>query len=1261
SYGAGSYDFLLVEFTTAGSFVRYNTWGTSGYDYGMGVTKIDAALYIGGYTTTGYEIMLVKLCHTTPSSIQLLSPPAGATFFCGNVTFTWSSMEFPLGLVNYTWQFSGSPTFSTILSSETGIPGSITTTSTTEDLNYTSGAYYWRVAPSYGKYTGKYSAPALLNLIRNYMPPQLTGGSVSPIAGNQMTDFTFQVTYTDGENNAPLFVLVIINGTSHLMSKLVPADTNYVDGCTYTYTAKLIPGWNPFTFSCSDGRFTNATTTNPGPTVILENIYAPMLGDHLVSPTVGYTTTTFTFSVTYYDGDNNTPSFVMIVVDTTTHAMAKQTPGDTNYFDGCIYTYSTTLPVGTHSYRFMASDGNFSTSLGPFGGPVVSTGGSVPPDWGNCRLDGVRIGAVITHGEYNPRTRYTVVATALQQRGAIFTDVSSTITAAVLANYDVLWIDGAGSAMASAELDAIVTWMNNGGRLLVSDDYTGGSAASVLGRYSVYYTSSSYSGIYASYIYSHAITTGVSSLYFSSPSAYINIASQPSAYLCARYSSSYNLVVSMNVSSTGRMVVITDEAFFTYYSYGSNYRLINNTFGWLGHRGTAGGGNAPVLTSPSVAPASGNQYTTFQFRVTYTDAENNEPAAVNAVINGTAYPMVKLVPSDTTYTDGCVYVYSTSLSPGNYEYYFVASDGTSPAQTGLFSGPTVSYTANPAPSLSSPSVNPGSGHALTAFTFSVTYSDSGNEAPTHVRVAIDGVVYDMAKRIPGDNYYIDGCIYDHTTLLPVGTHNFLFSCSDGLHVVNSSMFLGLTVEPIAENASPLLHLAQVVCDTQSDPAICTFRVIYQDLDNDMPSYVHVFVDGVQHGMYKEVSTDVDYTDGCAYVLSLSMAPGTHAYHYAASDALHLVTTPDTTLAVPEPPNGVSAVLIPWLVAIAGIGLAVVLGAYAFVSRSKAKNATILASQARTAPPSALRSAPAPAPPPSNPPGTYTPGDEVPYFDDEIEAVISGKVGQAGSGATTPPRAKGISARPGYRALTAIDEINKILHPLVEPSTAQPDEGKARAGVAPPAPAPLPPRDQQANLSETIGIGLSPKRIDASRWVSGLPTPEETPASVTVKPFVEPVPIIVDTEVTREIIKDATPIVVDGREIDVVADLRSTDLGYCKRDWYSGPDDGLMANVIHQLVIPHRSVLGDDVPLREILAAVRAMAALVRGWDTPYMPKPDRGLTLRQLIDFGGVDTAAEPPHLTEKGLILREIALELSPEQVRMVESTDYSDNVADP
>ena len=196
--------------------------------------------------------------------------------------------------------------------------------------------------------------------------------------------------------------------------------------------------------------------------------------------------------------------------------------------------------------------------------------------------------------------------------------------------------------------------------------------------------------------------------------------------------------------------------------------------------------NPPALSAGIVNPATGDTTTTFTYSVNYTDADDDAPSSINVVIDGIPQAMIVKAGEDGDYTNGEIYEYATTgavLGGGTHTYQFNASDGVDYAtgDTGIHSGPTVTSVNNP-PALSAGAVNPTSGNATTTFTYSVTYTDADNDAPSSINVIIDGTPHAMTVKPGQDGDYTNGEIYEYATtgaVLGGGTHTFQFTASDG--------------------------------------------------------------------------------------------------------------------------------------------------------------------------------------------------------------------------------------------------------------------------------------------------------------------------------------------------------------------------------------------------------------------------------------------------------------------------------------------------
>ena len=128
----------------------------------------------------------------------------------------------------------------------------------------------------------------------------------------------------------------------------------------------------------------------------------PMLSAGAVSPSTGSNSTLFVYRVTYADADDEAPSFIKALVDSTEYAMTKQDGSDITYTDGVIYELRTTLFLGAHKYRFEASDGKGPVRLpetGDYEGPTVN-----PP---STNTPPALEGGKVSPGQGGTTTRFT--------------------------------------------------------------------------------------------------------------------------------------------------------------------------------------------------------------------------------------------------------------------------------------------------------------------------------------------------------------------------------------------------------------------------------------------------------------------------------------------------------------------------------------------------------------------------------------------------------------------------------------------------------------------------------------------------------------------------------------------------------------------------------------------------------------------------------------------------------------------------------------
>jgi formylglycine-generating enzyme required for sulfatase activity len=106
----------------------------------------------------------------------------------------------------------------------------------------------------------------------------------------------------------------------------------------------------------------------------------PALTDLSVTPEVGEPGTTFTFRVTYTDGDGDLPSTAEVLIRGEAHPMELES-GEVE--TGAVYAYSTTLDRGSYDYAFRFDDGHGHLVVtrivqGPWVGTIFQMGS--PPD-----------------------------------------------------------------------------------------------------------------------------------------------------------------------------------------------------------------------------------------------------------------------------------------------------------------------------------------------------------------------------------------------------------------------------------------------------------------------------------------------------------------------------------------------------------------------------------------------------------------------------------------------------------------------------------------------------------------------------------------------------------------------------------------------------------------------------------------------------------------------------------------------------------------
>jgi hypothetical protein len=684
-----------------------------------------------------------------------------------------------------------------------------------------------------------------------------------------------------------------------------------------------------------------------------------------LTPLFGSASSSFTYTITYTDPDNQAPSYVNLVVDTNrTFAMVMDpaTPTPIDYTRGVKYNVSVTggtLGNGTHKFHFEASDGaDLARFPLPTDNPAELTGPNVA-DIGNLQ------NALIQPAPKGKSTdNYTFTVTYKNAQGL-----------APTFPIEVRIKPTGGGTQTAIQLNPIdpigPTEYTNGVRYQVQ---LPGSVAPLLpGSYDVTF----------GFVGQPAGTTALTEIVngrpvLSSPTASPNPASQAGDIVFAvNYTdvngdpptragnstiklyidgTEYTAVAPTTVGTDFKAGVIykwaipaknlTIGAHKYYFSAQDDLEDANPLFvpAIPGSDFTINAAQVPQLLEPggnagnnngTLTPLSGAKSQAYTYTVNYRHLDGVPPTTINVVIDpGTANARTVALTStnpnptaaDFSSATGVQYTVTLNdLASGPHTYKFVATDRLAPLAGhsvelpvppgAPYNGPTVNFvptlsvgtvfifgTATPPTVTAQNALNPPvKGNILSKFVFQVKYSDQDGAPPAggYVRVVINGTQILTLKPKPGDPLnYTTGVIYstdvdspNGVTLTP-GQKSFHFEASDGLDPVTypspSGDITGLTVANI-----PVLGPINTTGDDgtlspRTGPLSTTFtyKVLYKNADNTPPAYVRVIIDGTAFDMVKAPGANSNYAAGVVYQYQNRFPSGTsHTYRFTSEDTV----------------------------------------------------------------------------------------------------------------------------------------------------------------------------------------------------------------------------------------------------------------------------------------------------------------------------------------------------------------------------------------
>jgi hypothetical protein len=148
--------------------------------------------------------------------------------------------------------------------------GQSATTYNLGTLSY-AATYYWKIVSrdEHGLSTGGLVWDFTTQSPPSNQPPTLYNGYVSPPSGDTSTTFSYYVTYSDPEGDAPTTKYVYIDGSPYTMAKI---SGDYVSGAVFKYSTALSVGSHNYYFYFADSVHSHTVRlptsgTYSGPTV----------------------------------------------------------------------------------------------------------------------------------------------------------------------------------------------------------------------------------------------------------------------------------------------------------------------------------------------------------------------------------------------------------------------------------------------------------------------------------------------------------------------------------------------------------------------------------------------------------------------------------------------------------------------------------------------------------------------------------------------------------------------------------------------------------------------------------------------------------------------------------------------------------------------------------------------------------------------------------------------------------------------------------
>lgn len=290
----------------------------------------------------------------------------------------------------------------------------------------------------------------------------------------------------------------------------------------------------------------------------------------------------------------------------------------------------------------------------------------------------------------------------------------------------------------------------------------------------------------------------------------------------------------------------------------------------------------PMLSGEGFTPDKGDTETDFTFSIVYTDGDNDIPSQKKLILDGHIYAMSSL---DTTFTDGAIYTYETTLEIGAHSYYYTFNDGNVDVRypaSGDLDGPEI-VRANDAPLLTLWEVTPSSGNKDDKYTFSIKYTDADDDAPTSAEILVDGKEYAMTA---SSSTYIGGVIFTYSTYLDRGPHYYHFEFNDSRVEVRAPADISQEFDgPMVINRAPIAAIDEPLDgDTFNTDQVIKFDATSSSDPDGDPITI-------------EFHSNLDGQLGTDKIIETSLSEGEHTITLTVSDNFNAITSKTLNITV----------------------------------------------------------------------------------------------------------------------------------------------------------------------------------------------------------------------------------------------------------------------------------------------------------------------------------------------------------------------------